>query len=70
MKEYRDLEFLAGTWMAEDYAEFVCSLAEQRKEIAEEAQQSLSAFRAGAYKVQSASEAIMELRNSLDEKDE
>ena len=56
--------------MAEDYAEFVCSLAEQRKEIAEEAQQSLSAFRAGAYKVQSASEAIMELRNSLDEKDE
>jgi hypothetical protein len=42
----------------------------QRQEIADNAQESLAAFRAGELKPQSASEVITELRRSLDEADE
>lgn len=67
---YDDMDFLAGTWTAKDYAEFIYFLDDQRKIIAEDAQKTLAAFQAGKYKPQSAPEVIMELRKSLDEKDE
>ncbi len=66
-RNFDNMDFLAGTWTAKDYAEFMQILEEQRQKIAEDAQQSLAAFQTGKYKPQSASEAIMELRNSLDE---
>lgn len=42
----------------------------QRQEIADDAQESLAAFRAGELNPQSASDIISELRRSLDEADE
>ena len=42
----------------------------RRQEIAEDAQQSLSAYRAGEYKPQSAVQVIRELHLGLDEDDE
>lgn len=42
----------------------------RRQEIADDAEQSMAAFQAGAFSPQSASEIISELRRNLDEADE
>ena len=42
-------------------------IEERRNEIADDAQKSLAAFRAGSLKLQSANEVITELRESLDD---